>query len=69
MIKNERTGEQRTVISGSDGTFVAASLKPSVYTLKSTVSNFAPLEYSGLELAARSSTWISNCGRPVSPRR
>jgi carboxypeptidase family protein/TonB-dependent receptor-like protein len=52
VVKNERTGEERTVTSGPDGAYVAANLKPSVYTLKSTVGSFAPLEYGGLELAA-----------------
>jgi hypothetical protein len=65
VIKNERTGEERTVTSGADGTFAIASLKPSIYTLRSTVSNFTPLEYTGLELAAGQVFYIDLVLRPA----
>jgi hypothetical protein len=52
VIKNERTGEERRITSAPDGTYVGANLKPSSYTIRAEVGKFAPLEFSGLELAA-----------------
>ncbi|HEY7190572.1 MAG TPA: carboxypeptidase-like regulatory domain-containing protein, partial [Vicinamibacterales bacterium] len=52
MAKNERTGEERTATSNADGRYVITSLKPSVYTLSIKQAQFAPLEYTGLELVA-----------------
>ena len=33
-IKNERTGEERTVLSNQEGYFLIGSLKPSTYTIR-----------------------------------
>jgi hypothetical protein len=52
VVKNERTGEERTVTSNAQGRYVATSLRPSVYTIRVTFGQFAPLEYTGLPLAA-----------------
>jgi hypothetical protein len=52
VIKNERTGEERTVTSNAQGRYVVSNLRPSVYTISVKVGQFAPLEYSGLPLAA-----------------
>src|SRR5215510_8759665 len=52
MAKNERTGEERTATSNGDGRYVITGLKPSVYTLSIKVAQFAPLEYTSLELVA-----------------
>src|SRR5262245_24461775 len=49
--KNERTGEERTVIATTQGRYVIPNLKPSEYTLKTQVEGFAPLEFTGLTLA------------------
>ena len=51
-IKNEKTGEERAVIASPEGRYLVANLKPSTYTLKVTVKDFAPLEYKGLQLLA-----------------
>jgi carboxypeptidase family protein len=51
-VKNQRTGEVRTVTSGSDGRYVVPNLKPSVYTISVTFGNFQPLEYTDMTLAA-----------------
>jgi hypothetical protein len=50
-LRNERTGEERKVVVGEDGRYVFAALKPSTYTLRATRDGFAPLEYTGLQLA------------------
>jgi carboxypeptidase family protein len=52
VVKNERTAEERTVTSNAQGRYLVPGLKPSIYTIKSTFSNFAPLEYKGLQLQA-----------------
>jgi hypothetical protein len=51
-VKNEKTGEERTAISSAQGLYVVTNLKPSAYTIKVTSGNFAPLEYSGMQLLA-----------------
>ncbi|MEP6916351.1 MAG: TonB-dependent receptor, partial [Acidobacteriota bacterium] len=50
-IKNEKTGEERAVVSNAEGLYIVTNLKPSVYTLRAKVKDFAPLEFTGLELA------------------
>jgi hypothetical protein len=52
VVKNERTAEERTVTSNAQGRYLVSGLKPSVYTIKSSFNNFAPLEYKGLQLQA-----------------
>jgi hypothetical protein len=52
VVQNERTAEERTVTSNAQGRYLVTGLKPSIYTIKSTFSNFAPLEYKGLQLLA-----------------
>ncbi len=52
VIKNERTGQQRTVQSSAQGRYDATNLKPSTYSIRATFGDFAPLEFTGLELAA-----------------
>jgi hypothetical protein len=51
-VKNERTGEERTATSNTDGRYVVTGLKPSTYTLRVKFGQFSPLEYTGLELVA-----------------
>jgi Carboxypeptidase regulatory-like domain/TonB dependent receptor len=50
VVKNEKTGEERTVTSNEQGRYLVPNLKPSIYTIKVTVQNFAPLLYNGLPL-------------------
>src|SRR6185295_2895307 len=50
--KNEKTGEERTVTSNAQGRYVVTGLKPAQYTIRVTFSGFAPLEYTGMSLAA-----------------
>ena len=51
-VKNQRTGEVRTVVSNAEGRYVVSNLKPSVYTISVMVGNFQPLEYTDMTLAA-----------------
>jgi hypothetical protein len=51
-LKNEKTGEERTTTSSSEGRYVVTNLKPSVYTIAAKFGDFAPLEFTGLQLVA-----------------
>ena len=49
-IKNEKTGEGRTVKTNDQGVYVVANLKPSVYTIRATFGDFAPTHKTRLPL-------------------
>src|SRR4030095_14076014 len=50
-VKNQRTGEVRTVTNTAEGRSVVPNLKPSVYTITATFGSFQPLEYTDMTLA------------------
>ncbi len=52
LVKNERTGEERTVTSNAEGSFVVTSLKPSSYKITASAANFAASNYLNIELVA-----------------
>ncbi len=52
VIRNERTGEERLVVTNETGRYSAVGLRPSVYTVRATLSGFAPIEHVGVQLAA-----------------
>jgi hypothetical protein len=41
VVKNDKTGEERTATSTTDGTYTVASLKPSVYTVTATTQGLS----------------------------
>jgi len=49
-VKNERTGEERTSLTGDKGDFMVTALKPSIYTVTATLDGFAKTEITGLQL-------------------
>jgi outer membrane receptor protein involved in Fe transport len=49
-VKNERTGEQRSVTADTEGLFSVTALKPSTYTVRATFADFQPVEYTGMLL-------------------
>src|SRR5260221_6420864 len=51
-VKNDKTGEQRSATTNTQGFFVVGGLKPSTYTVRVAVGSFAPLEYPNMPLAA-----------------
>ena len=51
-VKNERTGEQRSVVASADGRYIIPGLRPSTYTIRVELSGFTPLEFTGMQLAA-----------------
>ena len=51
VVRNEKTGEERTTVSAADGGYAARRrCKPSLYTIRVAAGEFAPLEYTGLQL-------------------
>jgi hypothetical protein len=50
-VTNEKTGEERVVLSNPQGYFLVGSLKPSTYTVRAERDGFAPIEYTGMNLA------------------
>ena len=51
-VKNERTGEERSVMSNAEGRYVVTNLRPSIYTIQAKFGDLAPLEFTGLQLVA-----------------
>ena len=49
-ILNERTNQERSTISGDDGTYAFTNLEPSDYTLTASQPGFAKAEVKGLPL-------------------
>ncbi|MGI8556095.1 MAG: carboxypeptidase regulatory-like domain-containing protein, partial [Pyrinomonadaceae bacterium] len=49
-VKNEKTGEERTVAADSDGTFEIAALKPAPYTISISANNFETAVQKNAEL-------------------
>src|SRR5947199_6662368 len=50
-VKNERTGEEREVLTNQQGYFVIGSLKPSTYTVRAEKTGFAPVEYTTMQIS------------------
>ena len=50
VVKNERTGDERTVKSNAEGRYIVPNLPPSLYTIRATFDQLAPLEFTGLQL-------------------
>ena len=50
LVKNERTGEERTATSNAEGNFVVTNLKPSAYKITVSAANFAASNYCSIEL-------------------
>lgn len=49
-IKNEKTGEERTVTASGDGTFLIAALNPASYTITASAANFENAAQTKIEL-------------------
>ena len=51
VVRNEKTGEERTVKTSGDGTYIVANLKPSYYTVKISSNGFAVTEQTNVQLS------------------
>src|SRR5262245_58392828 len=50
-VKNDKTGEPRSVVSNDQGYFLITPLKPSTYTIKTSKGGFSDLEYPTMTIA------------------
>lgn len=50
IVKNEKTGEERNVVAGADGTFLIVALKPTTYTISASANNFQNFSQKSVEL-------------------
>ena len=50
-VRNERTGEERSVATNDKGYFLVGGLKPSTYAIAVEKTGFAPVEYTAMPLA------------------
>jgi hypothetical protein len=51
MVKNDRTGEERTVTTNQDGNFLVPSLKAATYTVTASAANFANTKITDVQLS------------------
>ncbi|MEO8258658.1 MAG: carboxypeptidase regulatory-like domain-containing protein [Acidobacteriota bacterium] len=51
LVKNERTGDERSALTNNDGYFIIGSLRPSTYTIKVEKGGFAVIEYTAMPVA------------------
>src|SRR5437762_2701671 len=49
-VRNDRTGEERKVVSADKGDYLVVALKPSRYTVSAELSGFAKAEVPGVQL-------------------
>ena len=53
LVKNEKTGEERTAVTNAQGFFLIGSLRPATYTIKVDMgAGFAPIEYTAMPITA-----------------
>ena len=50
VVKNESTGDERTVTSNQEGDYTINSLRPAVYSVKVSASNFAAAEFKTVQV-------------------
>jgi hypothetical protein len=58
-VRNENTGETRTLQSNEHGLYVAAQLAPAAYSIKVEAPGMAPSEYSGIRVQVGSERTLS----------
>ena len=51
VVKNERTGEERTAVTTEQGYFLVTALKPSFYTVRVNATQFANAEIANVQLS------------------
>ena len=51
VVKNERTGEERTITSTEQGRYLVTALKPSLYTVSVTATGFTSAQYTNVQVS------------------
>ncbi len=65
VVKNEKTGEERTIVAKDDGTFLIVALKPTTYTVSATAANFENFSQKNVELLVGQETSLTVTLQPV----
>jgi len=52
LVKSEKTGEERTAVTNSQGYFIVGSLKPAQYTIKVEKDGFSVIEYTAMPVSS-----------------
>jgi len=50
VVKNDRTGEEHSTLTGDAGEYQVTALRPSSYNVKANLSGFNPVEATGIQL-------------------
>src|SRR5438045_388512 len=50
VVKNDRTGQEHSALSGETGEYLITALRPSTYTVKANLAGFSTVERTGIEL-------------------
>jgi hypothetical protein len=65
-VKNDRTNEERTAITGDRGDFLIAGLRPSIYTVTTNLSGFNPTTVSETQLVVGKTLTLDLTIKPAS---
>ena len=65
IIRNEKTGEERTFKSNDEGVYIAGALKPSTYTITVNGGSFAASEQKNVQLLVGQELNLSTVLQPV----
>jgi hypothetical protein len=66
FVKNERTGEQHSAVTGDAGEYLVTALRPSTYSVKAGLPGFAPAETTGVQLVVGQQSTLDITLRPAS---
>ena len=64
--RNDRTGEERTALSGDRGDYLITALKPSTYTVRASLSGFGTVEITGIQLGVGQTLTVELTIKPAS---
>ena len=66
VVKNDRTAEEHSALTGDMGEFLVTALRPSTYSLKASLPGFTPAELTGIQLVVGQKANIDITLRPAS---
>src|SRR5262245_42573215 len=65
-VKNERTGDERTVVSADRGDYSVTALRPSVYTVTAKLSGFSDITVTGVNVVVGQTVNVEITLKPAS---
>ena len=66
VVKNERTGEEHSALTGDTGEYLITGLRPSTYQVKASLSGFTTAEVNGFQLVVGQKPIVDLTLRPSS---